>query len=48
VVRGKYIYFFEYSSLDKTNDRDRALMDDFLSSVTLPPVGGGATSAAPA
>jgi hypothetical protein len=36
LVRGKYVYSFDYGSLEKTSDSDRALVDDFLSSLTLP------------
>lgn len=34
VVRGKYVYFFEYGSLAKTTDADRTLFNDLISSVT--------------
>ena len=36
VVRGKYVYFFEYSSLEKPTKADRDLFDSFIKSVTLP------------
>ena len=36
VVRGKYVYFFEYSSLEKLTKADRDLFDSFIKSVTLP------------
>ena len=36
VVRGRYVYFFEYSSLEKGTKADRDLFDAFLKSVTLP------------
>ena len=36
VVRGKYVYFFEYSTLEKTTKADRDLFDAFLRSVALP------------
>jgi hypothetical protein len=36
VVRGKYVYFFQYTSLEKQTKADRELFDDFQKSVTLP------------
>ena len=36
VVRGKYVYFFEYSSLEKLTKSDRDLFDSFIKSVRLP------------
>jgi len=36
VVRGKYVYVFDYVSLSKLSDGDRALFDGFVSSMALP------------
>ncbi len=36
VVRGGQAYLFEYTSLSKLDERDRALFDDFLSTVAFP------------
>ena len=46
VVRGKYVYFFEYSSLEKLTNADRDLFDSFITSVTLPAKGAAATGSA--
>ena len=43
MVRGKYVYYFEYSSLEKTTKADRDLFDAFIKSVTLPAKGAAAT-----
>ena len=43
VVRGKYVYFFEYSSLEKLTKAGRDLFDSFIKSVTLPAKGAAAT-----
>jgi hypothetical protein len=47
VVRGTYVYFFEYSSLEKTTKADRDLFDAFLNSVTLPGKGAVTTRSNP-
>ena len=46
VVRGKFVYVFENSSLEKITDTDRALFGQFISTVTSPSA-PAATSAAP-
>ena len=47
VVRGKYVYFFQYSSLEKTTKADRDLFEAFLKSVALPRKGVVATGSTP-
>ena len=47
VVRGRYVYFFQYTSLEKMTKADRDLFDAFLKSVTLPGKGAGATGSTP-
>jgi hypothetical protein len=47
VVRGTYVYLFEYSSLEKTTKADRDLFDAFLKSVTLPGKGAVTTRSTP-
>ena len=47
VVRGKYVYFFQYSSLEKTTKADRDLFEAFLKSVALPGKGVVATGSTP-
>ena len=44
VVRGKYVYYFEYITLEKTTKADRDLFDSFIKSVTLPGKGAAATA----
>jgi hypothetical protein len=41
VVRGKYVYFFQYTTLEKPTKADRDLVDDFQKSVTLPSKAAG-------
>jgi hypothetical protein len=36
LVRGKFIYFFEYTGLEKTGASDRRIFSDLVSSVTFP------------
>jgi hypothetical protein len=47
VVRGRYVYFFEYTSSEKTAKADRDLFDGFVNSVTLPGKGAVATQSTP-
>jgi hypothetical protein len=36
VVRGRYVYFFEYTALEKPTQADKDLFDVFQKSVRLP------------
>ena len=45
VVRGKYVYFFQYTSDEKIADADRALVDLFRGSVTFTAKGSSSSSA---
>jgi hypothetical protein len=48
VVRGKYVYYFEYITLEKTTKADRDLFDSFVKSVTLPSKATGTSSSSQA
>ena len=43
---GKYVYYFQYITLEKTTKADRDLFDSFIKSVTLPTKGAVATGSA--